>query len=307
MSFESYLEEIADPRKSLVVSDLVKLSNTSPEQGALLRDVWRELQLDRRQQLMQALIDLAEDSVELDFDPVFFIALADDHAEIRRHSIRGLWEHETRNLIEPLCGLLENDSDAGVRAEAALALGRFVLLAELGNLRSSDAERTQEALRRVIEDAGEVAEVRGRALESIGAHNEAWVRELIAQSFESSERRMRLSAVHAMGRSCDAAWLSTLIPELENEDAETRFEAAGACGLIGDESAVPHLLPLLDDEDQEAQEAAVAALGEIGGRQAKEALEELVQDADDRVQEAVIAALAGVDFADDPLGVKIRE
>ena len=307
MSFEAYLRELTEPSKPLAVSKLVELSNIRAEESALLRTAWQSMDVSRRRQLVEALTDLTEDNVDLNFDATFFIALEDHEPDLRLSAIQGLWEYEGRTLIERLQALLEHDSDAGVRAGAALALGRFVLLTEVVGLRSGDAERTQGVLRRVIEDAAEVAEVRGRALESIGAHNEPWVRDLITQAFESSERRMRISAVHAMGRSCDATWLSELFPELEDEDGEMRFEAAGACGSIADEAAVPHLLLLLHDDDLEAQEAAIAALGEIGGQQAKDALEELRQDADDRVKEAALSALAEVDFANDPLGVKIRE
>ncbi len=307
MSFKSYLRDLADPAKPLAVSEFVQLSNLGAEESPLFRSAWQDLEPARRGQLIQGLIGLAEDNVDVNFDATFFIALEDPEPAIRFSAIQGLWEYDGRDLIERLHRLLEDDSDAAVRAEAALALGRFILLAELGSLRSSDAKRTQEALRRVVEDPAEITEVRGRALESIGPHDEAWVRDLIAQSFESDERRMRLSAVHAMGRSCDAAWLPDLLPELEDDDAEMRFEAAGACGLIADQAAVPHLLPLLQDDDLEAQEAAIAALGEIGGQQAKDALEELQQDADDRVREAALSALAGVDFANDPLGLTVRE
>ena len=311
MSLEDYLQELADPKKPLVVSKLVAISALGPQESALLLDAWSKIELDRRRRVVQVLVDLTEDSVELNFDAVFLMALADEDSEVRRAAVKGLWEHEGRDLVDPLLGLLEHESDAGVRAEAALALGRFVLQAEFDALRAADAERVEDALRRTFEDSAEVSEVRARALESIGVRSVPWVRDLIQEAFESGDRRLTLSAVHAMGRSCDAAWLPTLITELESDDDEMRFEAAGALGAIADEAATPHLLPLLHDDDQEAQEAAIGALGEIGGPEAKEALEELLQEAgdraDDRVREAVLSAVAETDFAEDPLGLKVQE
>lgn len=307
MSFDIYLQELADPRKPLVVSELVKLSTMEPGETPLLLNAWPEMEVGRRRRLIQALVDLAEDNIELNFDAVYFVALADSDAEVRRNAVKGLWEYEGRDLIDPLVGLLRGDPDAAVRAQAALALGRFVLQAEFGTLRAADADRVEGALCHTVDDVGEVTEVRGRALGSIGACSKPWVGDLIRQAFESPDRRLRLSALHAMGRSCDAAWLPRLVPALESDDPEMRFEAARACGSITDEAATPHLLPLLHDEDREVQEAAIGALSEIGSREAKRALEALLEDADDRAREAVVSALAEVDFAEDPLGFELRE
>ncbi|OGO49517.1 MAG: hypothetical protein A2148_05445 [Chloroflexi bacterium RBG_16_68_14] len=297
---------MADPATPLAVSKLVNLSRMGPGQASLFMDAWPEMDLHKRQRLIQELSDLAEDNVELNFDAVFFIALADRDADVRRDAIKGLWEYEGRDLIDSLVGLLESDPDAGVRAEAALALGRFVLQAEFDVLRAPDAQRVEQALRRTVEYDAEALEVRGRALESIGACSQPWVRDLIQRAFESGERRLWLSAVHAMGRSCDAAWLPTLIPELTSDDAEMRFEAAGACGAIADEAATPHLLGLLEDDDAEAQEAAISALGQIGGAQAKQALQALLTEGNERVREAALSALAEIDFAEDPIAFKLR-
>ncbi len=304
--FQEYLEELVDARKPLVIAKLASLSSPRPKEASLLVNAWPAIELARRQRVVQELIELAEDNVELDFDSVFFVALRDSDADVRRNAVKGLWEHEERDLIDPLVGLLESDTDPAVRAEAALGLGRFVLQAEFGLLRGTDAERVERALRRAAEDAAEVVEVRGRALESIGARSRAWVRDLIGEAFASEDRRRRLSAVHAMGRTCSTHWLPTLVAELENEDPEMRFEAAGACGSIADDAAMAHLLPLLDDDDVEVQEAAIAAVGHIGGSLAKEALQEMLEGREERVREAALAALAEIDFDEDPLGMRIR-
>ncbi|MCH7836902.1 MAG: HEAT repeat domain-containing protein [Chloroflexi bacterium] len=304
---DSYLKELADPAKPLAASKLTELSAMGPEEVSSFLSTWLEMAPDRRQRLIQILIDLGEDSVELDFAAVFFIALGDGEAEVRRGAVTGLWEHDGRDLIDPLVGLLQSDPEAGVRAEAALALGRFVLQAEFDTLRATDAERVEQVLRRTVDDLAEVVEVRGRALESLGASSEPWVSDLIQEALESAERRLRLSAVHAMGRSCSAEWLPALIAELESDDPEMRFEAATACGVIAEGEATQHLALLLRDDDDEVRQAAIVSLGQIGGPQAKETLEELVEEGDEGIQEAAIAALAEVDFAEDPIGFKVRD
>lgn len=303
---DAYAQELADPAQPLAVGKLINLSSLESEQATLFTEVWLQMNLSRRQRLVQELIDLAEDNVELNFHAVLFIALTDLDAGVRQSAIKGLWEYEGRDLIDSLLGLLERDPNAGVRAEAALSLGRFVLQAELGRLSASNAERIGRALRNVIDSTAEVVEVRGRALESLGACNAPWVAELIQRAVESTDRRLSLSAVHAMGRSCDVDWLPQVIDALTSDDAEMRFEAAGACGAIGDEGATPHLIAAIEDEDAEVQEAAVAALGEIGGAQAKETLEALISGENERLRDAARAALLELDFAADPLGIKLE-
>jgi HEAT repeat protein len=260
----------------------------------------------RRRQVVDRLADLAEDNVELNFDEVFLSGLEDSDADLRLICVHALWEHEGRGFIAVLVELMRSDADTRVKAEAALSLGRYVIKAEFDELRPVDASVIGEALRDVIANTAEAVEVRARALESLGARSLPWVTPIIQAAYDGPDRRLRLSAVHAMGRSCDTYWLSTLIEELSSDDAEMRFEAAGACGSLAEEESVPRLLPLLDDEDFEVQEAAVKALGEIGGREAKEALEECLQRSDPRIQEACVAALAELAFEEDPLAFESR-
>lgn len=306
MSLEDLVRDLADPSQEVATSKLTELSGLDIGQAKILETAWPEIGLRQRQQLVEALTGLVEDNIELNFDAAFQIALADRDPDVRKLAIRGLWENDRRETLDGLLKLLTNDPAAVVRAEAGLALGRFVLQAEMGTLAPADAGRVENTLRAVIEDEAEEVEVRGRALEAIGARSESWVADVIEHAFAGADRRLRISAAHAMGRSCDAAWLPKLFDELDNEDPEMRFEAIGAIGLIADESAVQHLLPLLQDEDGEVRSVAVGALGEIGGDAAKEALEELLAADDSVLKELAIDALAELEFADDPLSFSVR-
>lgn len=306
MDFEDYLHELTSGPGRLRVAGLRRLSSLTRERRDLFEAAWPNIDVRRRRSIVHQLADLAEDNVDLNFDAVFLRGLQDDDAEVRLVSVRGLWEHEGTDVIPALLKLLEADPDVRVRAEAALALGRFVMLSEFGRLRQRYFAEVEAGLRRVLEDRNEAEEVRARALEAIGPHDKPWVRQSIREAYESGTHRLKVSAIYAMGQSCEARWLPLLLRELASDDPELRYEAAVACGSLADASAVPHLLPLLDDADAEVQQAAIAALGEIGGPEAKAALLDLVAGPPGPAREAALSALAGIDFEEDPLGFRLR-
>jgi len=291
----------------LKATKLVRLSHLTNEQREEFLEFWSQIEAKRRGQVVHRLVDLAEDNIELNFDAIFLACLSDADPEVRAEAIRGLWEYDQRDLIEPLISLLGTDDDVGVRAEAALALGRFVLQWEFGSLRERYFRQVEEALRRAIADDVEELEVRARALEAIGACSLPWVRQAIDRAYRSDSHRLRVSAIHAMGRNCDLSWLPTLLQELKSGDPEMRYEAALACGSLAEEVAVPHLAPLIEDEDAEVRAATIAALGEIGGREAKALLLRYANHHSESVREAVREALSLVDFDQDPLSSRLYQ
>ncbi|GBD14354.1 hypothetical protein HRbin25_00227 [bacterium HR25] len=306
MSWQDTLLSLADASAPLRASHLVRLANLSPPLQEELARLWPRIEARRRRQIVASLVELAEDNADLSFEAVFRIALADEDADTRVEAVRGLWESEDRGLIPVFLGLLREDREPRVRAEAALALGRFVLQFELGHLREKHFLPVEEALRQVIEDRREEPQVRARALEAMGAcTSRPWVRDAIRAAYESDQYRLRIAAIHAMGRSGEDRWLPLLLRELASDDPEARYEAALACGSIADPQAVPHLAPLLHDDDQQVRQAAISALGQIGGQQAKELLLSLQDDPSPAIQDAVADALAEVEFAESPLSLRL--
>jgi HEAT repeat protein len=306
MKFTEYLDQLADPAERLKLAELKLLSELPPDDLHALSARWPSLEVRRRRRIIQELTDLVEDNVEFNFDAVFIRGLEDDDPSVRLQSLRGLWEHEGPDILDTLLRMLTDDEDAAVRAEAALTLGHFVDLHEDGRLRDRHFERIEEALRAALNNAGEEQEVRARALEAIGSHNEQWVRDGIRDAYESAIHRFKVAAVNAMGRSCDDRWLPLLVRELSSDDAEVRYEAAVASGLLGDERSIPHLIKLVIDPDAEVKLAAISALGEIGGLQAREALVILLESESEASRQAAADALALLDFEADPLAFKPR-
>lgn len=306
MDFEEYLAQLADKSARIHVSSLRRLSSLDRDRRVRLGQVWPAIDVRRRRRLVNQMLDLIEDNFDLNFDAVFLRGLEDDDAEVRYISIQGLWEYEGSDLVSVLLRLLADDPIPAVRAQAALALGRFVTLWQLGNLRDRYFTRIEASLRRVLEDPDESEEVRARALEAIGPCDVPWVRQKIREAYESGVRRMKVSSLFAMGRSCQPHWLPLLLRELASDDPEMRYEAATACGSIGDQAAVSRLLPLLRDADAEVRAATIGALGEIGGDQARGALIEIVAGPPGPERAAALSSLATIEFMNNPLGFNFR-
>lgn len=304
MSLDTLLPQLQDESPVSAV-DLSALSGLAGGEHERFLDVWRGLSIQRRRTIIDRLAELVEDNVDYDFSSVFLTGLVDDDVQVRADSIKALWEYEGDDLIAVLIRLLK-DPEAIVRAEAALGVGRFLLRAELMDERGGHVEEMEDALRDVIRNEDELVEVRGRAIEAVGVRGHEWVHDLIEDAYASGERRLQISAVHAMGRSADPDWLPAIVEEMHNEDPEMRFEAAQAAGELGEDDIIPELSALTQDEDAEVQEAAIAALGHIGGPAARSVLHSVASEtSDDRVLESVTDALSEADFVEDPLGVKL--
>jgi HEAT repeat protein len=306
MTLERYFEELAQGDEALHYSRLAGLSGMDSTEMEHLRQSWPFVPTDRRRDMMSRLLTLAENDANIDFDAIFRHALEDDDPVVRERALSGLWESDDRTLIDRLITLLKEDPVERVRAAAALSLGRFSTLAAVGKLLPRYGERVRELLIAVVEDDAESVEVRRRALESVAFFNEAKIPLLIQDAYHSDDDTMRLSAVYAMGLTCDATWLPTIFSELNSNDPALRYEAANACGEMGEEEAVPYLISLLKDEDLQVQLSSIRALGILGGRPAARALQRCLNGDEEALREAVEAALEQMESEESPTGLRFR-
>jgi hypothetical protein len=300
MALERYLKELAESQNPISALGLTRFSDMEAAEVASLREGWSTIPVERRREIVTKLVELAEDSYELDFEAVFRVGLVDEDAEVRIASLEGLWESENASLVSTFIKLLQEDAEERVRAAAAQALGKFVLLAEFDKLPQRTAARVEAALLAVLDAAETPVLIRRRALEAIAPRNHPSVPARIEAAYHSPEPEEQVSAIFAMGRSSDPRWLPALLEELRHEDPERRYEAAVACGEIEDVRAVAALRRALSDEDREVQLAAIAALGHIGGREARQALTTLVEHGDEQLQEAAEEALEEISASDEP-------
>jgi HEAT repeat protein len=302
MALDSDLADLADTSKRLSSTQLTSLSDLEPEDATELAAAWGEIETNRRFNIVTELAELAQDNVELNFDAVYKVALGDEEAAVRAAALTGLFEYEGRDLIPVLAGVLRNDPDAGVRREAAVALGRYALAAELEQIPWSDSAAVREVLIESVEDLEEDERVRARAIEALGAMSGEETENLIESVYQEDNLWLKVGAVDAMGRSCNPSWLPLVLREMESRAPEMRHAAAYAAGEIGEAEAVQQLKRMaVDDPDKDVQLVAVRAIGEIGGDQAKVALKAILYEGDDSLREAVEEAMSEIAFNDDPL------
>jgi hypothetical protein len=252
-----------------------------------VRALWPKLNNDYRAKLISHLRDISETNPDLDYRQLAFLALEDDEAEVRLHGADLLWQDDSVEGLKRLVSIVELDEDATVRAMAASTLGHYLLLGEYGDIAEHIAQDAQEILMQRYTDDDEELEVRRRALEALSNSSHEALEDLIREAYHHSERLMRVSAVFAMGRSCDEQWERFVLRELSSNDAEMRYEAARAAGELELKEAVATLIRLARQEDREIQEVAIWSLGEIGGREAQRALTALAEDAQ-RAEEAAL-------------------
>lgn len=272
------------------------LSGLEPSEIRRLAPVWAELAPAFRRKLLRELVEASETNFELDYSTLGYYALDDSDAGVREAAIELLWEDESMPLMHRLNDLALEDEAVEVRAAAASALGRFILGGELGDMDEAETVRAQETAVSILNNLSEDIDVRRRALEAISNSSHELVEEAIREAYDSYDRRMQISSVFAMGRSCDEQWNEFVVQQLDSEDAEMRYEAARAAGELEIESAVRGLTRLALDDDREIKEVAIWSLGEIASKEATRTLERLATEAkrlhDDELMEVIEDALA---------------
>jgi HEAT repeat protein len=281
------------------------LSGLNPVEIEQLADTWGSLSPDLRVNLLTDLVDSSEMNFELDYRELGLFALDDRDPDVRAKAVELLWEDESIELMERLMELTQWDESPTVRAAAASALGRFILLGEYEELPEAEAIKAQDAVINLLTDEDEDIDVRRRALEAIANSSHEIVEEAIREAYTSSEHKMKVSAIFAMGRSYDSTWRDTVLRELGSNDPEIRYEAARSAGELELDEAVPALGQLATQDEREVKEIAIWSLGEIGGKQALRILSALAEEAEEAEDENLIetiedaignASLAGESF-----------
>lgn len=301
MAITDHIYTIGAHDHHLAMRDLKPLSGLDRSEQAVFWTAWTAIAPRRRAEIARAMVDLAEDNVDLDFAEALQWMLDDDDAEVRASAAEGLWESDSSRVQQRLLALLRSDPAAAVRVRAAITLSRFAYRAELDELSEADATAVREGLLAAVLDTRQPLDVRRRALESAGYFaNDPAIQDQIGLAYESDEQLLRESALAAMGRSMLPRWIPTIAKELGSQSPALRYEAAHAVGELGEDgrALLPKLTPLLNDDDSEVAFAAIWALGQVGGDSAKRMLQQIKKEGDEARQQAAIEALDELSLGD---------
>src|SRR5581483_7092094 len=112
------VRKLADATGSPSAVEVSRLSGLSSSDLAQFREAWASVPAERRREILQMAVQLAEDDVEMDFSDVFKSCLSDPDATVRAVAIEGLWEDEEFRTADQLAAMLRSDSAEAVRAAA---------------------------------------------------------------------------------------------------------------------------------------------------------------------------------------------
>lgn len=290
--FEHAIAVLRDVDAAFTAEMIYGLSDLAGQRLQTFRDVWDALPVERRRKLIARLVETGETNFDLDFSPIINAAIKDADPEVRKSAMEGVIEDSPHRVVEDLMKAVQDDPLSEVRAAAAKALVPFVLKGELGKLPAALNLRLQDTLWALYNNLNEDLDVRRRALEGLGNCGREGVIELIREAYYADDLPMRVSALFAMGRSCDDVWTPIIIEELGSEQPEMRYEATRAAGELELRPALPKLVDLAYEGDREIQEMAIWAIGEIGGKEARSVLENLASLADETGDEELTNVIA---------------
>lgn len=282
-------EEIIPPQVVMGLSDL-----SEAQVNQQLLPVWETLSNDQRATIMERLAEASEADFVLDFSAVAHVGYRDEYQAVRRAAVQAGWTDESVENLRALMELVRTDPTAEVRAQAMLQLGEFIYSGEVGDLNPEDTFSAEELALDVLDNPDEVVDVQRRALEAIAHTSRDGISARIEQAYQHEDQNMRISAVAAMGNSCDAQWGSTILAEMDSDISEMRFESVRAAGALGLRESLERLIDFGHDADRQIQEAAIWSIGEIGGDEAIQALHNLEAEYgdDDELAEAIDEALS---------------
>lgn len=294
-SAEAVLDEIGRGMP-LQPRSLHALAEPGPDLLRRIMLLWPRLSPERRRDVLAALQHEAGEHAVLDFHRIYMTALRDPDTATRILAVRGLVEEDRPEIMRLLLPMLAGDGSTDVRVEVARTLGRHVLAMEFGLMAEDDAEALVAGLRDTIDDVEQPDEVRGAALEALGASSDEATAELISEQYETGSGMMKLAALRAMGRNASDGWLDLLIYHFDDEDPEVRAVAAEAAGLLLlDEAVNPLVMLAAEDKDNDVQVAAIRALGEIASDEAERILTRWQRERHEpHIREALREALGSV-------------
>ena len=261
---------------------LYQFSDMPADDLQVLATAWLSIPVVRRRAVLQDLLELSEHDDLLMFENIGRIALQDGDAECEVSGIDLLLEVGDPKLVPTFLRMLSAADEADfVRAAAANALGLYVYLGELEELKAETHHQIEDALLLAYgKDPSDL--VRRRALESLGFSSREEVPPLLRFASAKDSEEWLESALFAIGRSADQQWESLVLEHLDHDNPDVKGQAIHAAGELYLTSARVRLLKQLDREkDEYLRSELIWALSQIGGEGIEEKFERLLAMTDD--------------------------
>ncbi|RJP48011.1 MAG: HEAT repeat domain-containing protein [Anaerolineaceae bacterium] len=297
--FQAVIDALLEPSKPFPKKYLSLFSDIDSASLKLVLDVWPRISLTRKRTLLEELDALLDEATIVSFDDFARALLTDPDAPVRAGAMRLLAECDDVKLLPVYEKIITSDPEPDARAEAARVLNLFVDLGEMDEIPESVLHRAEEALLAAMHD--DDAEVRRRALESLGYSSREEVPALIEAAVQREDPDWQASALIAMGRSNEERWSEPIVRMMLSEYRNVRLEAVKAAGELSLPAARLPLLRMLDEEeDSTILSAIIWSLSQVGGEDVRTYLENLlVQTEDDDELDFIEDALANLSFTED--------
>ena len=83
MSLETYLEDLTQEDIPLKYGEFLELSSLDSDDMELIQEVWPRFSPERRLDLVSRLVETSEENIDMDFTPIFKLALKDEAKFVR--------------------------------------------------------------------------------------------------------------------------------------------------------------------------------------------------------------------------------
>jgi len=281
-SIHDLIKALMDLESPFPARLLYQFSDMPSDDRNVLASAWQSIPVIRRRAVMQDLLELSEHDNLLMFEDIGRMALEDGDAECEVSGISLLLEAEDPKLVPTFLRMLADANEAEfVRAAAANALGYYVYLGELEELKPEIHHSIEDALLLAYaQDPSDL--VQRRALESLGYSCREEVPPLLRYASANANDEWLESALFAMGKSADNQWETLVLEQLDHDNPDVKGQAIHAAGELSLSSARARLLRQLDREkDDYLRSELIWALSQIGGEGIEEKFEQLLAKSDD--------------------------
>ncbi len=295
------IESLLAPARPFPQEYLHIFSDITEADLAEIKKVWPRVPILNKINLIRDLEAMMEADTLLSCDDFARFALTDENVDVRCHAIGLLWESEDPKLAAIFGDLLAKDASDAVRANAADALGRFVLLGELEEISQRVFDRTVTLLMNHYK-SDLPDEIRLQILRSLSYCGNEEIADQIRAAYASAKKAWKVAALEAMGRSADTRWKEQVLESLDSPDADIQYEAVRSAGELSLKSARLTLLAMLVEEDtsEDLRMQLIWSLSKIGGESVRETLQALLDQSDDDEEIDILEmALDNLEFTED--------